>query len=158
MQPKSGLKEFELVVFLSHAYGFLLLVLTNKIGSKCKKIYDSALISFPLQSFHFSMNHYPSFGLMSVGVTQVKTMNSFIALAANVYDLHVTMQNYVYGEKEMREDNELTADLTDILKQYSFKERDHEKDKRNCIFSLFLVSYKPDRSTIMIKRRIAPEK
>lgn len=83
------------------------------------------------------MNHYPSFGLMSVGVTWVKTMNSFITLAANVYDLHVMMQNYVYGEKEMREDNELTADLTDVLKQYSFKESDHEKDKRNCFFSVF---------------------
>lgn len=74
---------------------------------------------------------------MSVGVTWVKTMNSFITLTANVYDLHVTMRNSVYGEKERREDNELTADLTDVLKQYSFKESDQEKDKRNCILFLF---------------------
>lgn len=80
------------------------------------------------------MNHYPSFGLMSVGVTWVKIMNSFITLAANVYDLHVTVQNYVYGEKEMRKDDELMADLTDVLKQYSFKESDREKEKRNCFF------------------------
>lgn len=80
------------------------------------------------------MNHYPSFGLMSVGVTWVKIMNSFITLAANVYDLHVTMQNYVYGGKEMRKDIELTADLTDVLKQCSFKESDHKQDKRNCLF------------------------
>lgn len=83
---------------------------------------------------------------MSVGVTRVKIMNSFITLAANVYDLHVTMQNHVYGEKQMREDNKLTADLTDVLKQYSFKESDNEKDKRNCIFFLFLI-----------KKNIGPE-